>query len=162
MITFCVLAFAVSACAGEDGGATADDAARQASDLAERTQQLAGDVQRTGRTLVEDPGAADKARERLRELEQDARDAAEQAEELPESTAGRADLQRAGERIAGAADALAEAPPEDRENALEDARSQLSTAADRLDEAASTLASELPDDVRRELDALREDLGSRP
>jgi hypothetical protein len=93
MIAFSALALAVSACAGEDGSATADDAARQAGDLTERTQQLAGDVQRTGRTLVEDPDAAAKARERLRELEQQARDAATQAEDLPDSTAGRAELQ---------------------------------------------------------------------
>ena len=95
-------------------------------------------------------------------IEQKARDAAKQAEDLPESTAGRAELRRADERIAAAADALATAAPEDRESALQDARSQLSTAAERLDKAAADLASELPADTRRDLDALREELGSRP
>jgi hypothetical protein len=44
------LALGVAACGGE-GAISAQDAERQASELAERTQQLAGDVARAGRTL---------------------------------------------------------------------------------------------------------------
>jgi ABC-type transporter Mla subunit MlaD len=154
------LTLGLAAC-GEEGGVSADEAAQRAGELAERTQQLAGEVARTGRTLVEDPDSADAARDRLRVLEDQAREAAEDADGLPKSTRVGEELEQAGDRIADAAARLADAEPDGRD-ALADARSQLGEAADQIDEAASALERQLPDDVRRELDALREDLGSRP
>jgi DNA repair ATPase RecN len=152
------LALGVVACGDEDTVST-QDAERQASELAEQTQQLAGDVARAGRTLADDPDVAAAARERLDELEADARDLADQAQDLPESTRGREELQRSNERIADAAQRLADASGDERAQALEEARAQLGRAADQIDAAASEIGDELPQRTREELDALRDEIG---
>jgi hypothetical protein len=67
----------------------------------------------------------------LSELEDQAREQAEQADDLPESSGAREDLRRANERAAEAAERLADA--------------QLpATARDELEELRDRLPSELP------------------
>jgi phosphoglycerate-specific signal transduction histidine kinase len=150
------LALGVAACGDEDT-VSAQDAERQASALAEQTQQLAGDVARTARTLADDPDAAEAARERLAELEAEARDLADEAQELPDPVPAREELQQSNERIAQAAERLADASREQREQALDDARAQLERAADQIDAAAGELGDELPQRAREALDAPRRD-----
>ena len=85
LLLIALLSLSLAAC-GSDDSASTEDAARQARELAERTQQVAGDVAQTGRTLADDPRRMEEAREQLGDLEERARDLAGQAEELPEST----------------------------------------------------------------------------
>lgn len=157
LLLIVLLAVGLAAC-GSDEAPSGDAAAREATELAQQTRELAGEVARTGRSAVEDPGAAADARERLRELEDQAREQARRAEDLPQSTNVREELRRTNERIAEAAARLERADPSERVQALEEARSRLRDARNGLGDVADRLEGQLPEGAREDLESLRDQL----
>ena len=155
------LSLALAACGGDDATST-EDAAREASELAERTQQLAGEAARTGRSLAEDQIDADAARDELQDIEDRANELSEQAQDLPDSTETRDEIQQANERVADAAQELADRAdqPAERRQAYEQARERLEDARGNLGDVADRLRDELPAGAREDLESLQEQLSN--
>jgi broad specificity phosphatase PhoE len=94
----------------------------------------------------------------LSELEDEAREQAEQADALPESTEVRDDLRRANERAAEAAERLGGADMGERRQAAAEARERLDEVERRLGDVADDLEGQLPPSARQDLEELRDRL----
>ncbi len=127
-------------------------------ELAEQTEEVAGDVGQTARRLVESPERREAAVQQLEQQEQRARRLADRArEELPSQEAARQELVEANERTATAAARLQQfARSEGNEQALAAAREELGRARAGASRAIDELGDRLSPQGRRRLDQLLE------
>lgn len=144
----------------EQIGAGAED---RATELAEETRGLAGEVAETGREVTEGGTAADQAVDELREQQERARGLADTVrEELPEEEPTRERLAQANEQIAESAGSLVEFAESEDEQALERARSALDDARTTLEDVAEDLESRVSGEAEQRLEDLQEQLPELP
>lgn len=133
-------------------------AVRTAEELAEQTQEVAGEVGLTARRLVESPQRREGALQRLEQQEQLARRLADRARnELPQREAARQGLIEANERTAMAVARLEQfARSEENVQALAAAREELGRARAGVGRVIDQLGDRLTPEARRRLDELLE------
>ena len=135
--------------------------------IAQELEAVTGELVATIEDLPADPGAAlEQSRERIDELEQRARAAAQAAEGLSAETAGRDELMAAAEAAEQAVASARDRLENGSATSPEDIRPQVTTARDRLEAAVRDLETgvtperqEQLDDVRRRLE---QELGDLP
>ncbi len=129
-----------------------------AEELAQQTEEVAGEVGRAARRLVESPQSREGVVERLEQQEQGARRLADRARaELPQQEPARQGLIEANERTATAAARLQQfARSRDNEQALAVAREELRRAQAEVGRVIDELEDRLTPEARRRLDELLE------
>ena len=147
LLLIALVAIGLAACGSEE------DAANEASDLAQRTERLADEAQRTGRELAEGQITAEEAREQLRHIEDRANEFKDEASDLPQGS----ELEQANDRIAEAARDLSDRADRPRE-AYQATQERLEEARRTLGDAADRLRDQVPEGAREELDRLQDEL----
>jgi len=132
------------------------DAVQTAEELAQQTEEVAGEVGQTARRLVENPRQGEAAVQGLEQQEQRARRLADRAKELPQQETARRELVEANERTATAAARLQQFARAENEQALAAAREELDRARAGVSRVIDELGDRLSPEGRRRLEDLLE------
>ncbi len=158
------LSLSVAACGQQQKAPSGAQISKTAQDIALQTEQIARDVARTGRDLVQNPQSREAATSRLRDQEGRARKLADRARrELPDRKAGRQSLIEANQRTAETAARLQKLGRSQQGQAdLDAARQELMAFRQRADRATQELRKDLSPSARRQLDDLRKQVPDLP